>query len=60
MRTETLTLDYEIVLIESEEGWAVSCPEFRGCHSQAETREEAIENIQIAIREWLGAGELQR
>ena len=24
-----------------------------GCHSQGATREEALENIKIAIREWL-------
>ncbi len=48
-------MDYRIVIIESEEGFAVSCPALRGCHSQGATREEAIENIQIAIREWLEA-----
>ena len=55
MKTETLILDYEIVLIESAEGWAVSCPELRGCHSQGETREEAIENIQISdsVNGWM-------
>ena len=26
---------------------------FFGCHSQGATREEAVENIKIAIREWL-------
>lgn len=60
MRTEKLTLDHEILLIEGKEGWAVSCPEFRGCHSQGKTREEAIENIQIAIREWLDAGDYRK
>lgn len=48
-------MDYRIVLIESEEGFAVSCPALRGCHSQGATREEAVENIKIAIREWLEA-----
>ena len=47
--------DYRVVLIESEEGFAVSCPALRGCHSQGETREEALENIRDAIREWLEA-----
>ena len=50
-------MDYRIVLIESDEGFAVSCPALRGCHSQGATREEAIENIRIAIREWLEAEE---
>ncbi|HTG45582.1 MAG TPA: type II toxin-antitoxin system HicB family antitoxin [Verrucomicrobiae bacterium] len=40
-------------LVQSEEGWAVSCPGLPGCHSQGQTREEAIANIKIAIREWL-------
>jgi len=48
-------LDYQVILIESEEGFAVSCPALRGCHSQGDTREEALENIRIAIREWLQA-----
>ena len=48
-------MDYRIVLIESEEGFAASCPALRGCHSQGATREEALENIKTAIREWLDA-----
>lgn len=31
----------------------MSCPALPGCHSQGATRDEAIENIKIAIREWL-------
>jgi predicted RNase H-like HicB family nuclease len=34
-------------------GLLVSCPALPGCHSQGNTREEAIENINDAIREWL-------
>ncbi len=47
--------DYRVVLIESEEGYAVSCPALRGCHSQGTTQQEALENIKDAIREWLAA-----
>jgi predicted RNase H-like HicB family nuclease len=47
--------EYRVLLIESEEGFSISCPELRGCHSQGATREEALENIRIAIREWLDA-----
>lgn len=46
-------MQYRIRLVESEQGWAVSCPALPGCHSQGATREEAIDNIKIAIREWL-------
>ncbi len=47
------TVNYRIILRQSEEGWAVSCPALLGCHSQGATRTEAEENIRIAIREWL-------
>jgi predicted RNase H-like HicB family nuclease len=46
-------MQYRIRLIQSEEGWAVICPSLPGCHSQGDTREEAVENIKSAIREWL-------
>lgn len=46
-------MQYHVRLIQSEEGWSVSCPALAGCHSQGQTREEALENIRIAIREWL-------
>jgi predicted RNase H-like HicB family nuclease len=47
------TMQYHITLLQSEEGWSVNCPALVGCHSQGATREEAIENIKVAIREWL-------
>jgi len=46
-------MQYHIKLIQSDEGWAVSCPALPGCHSQGATREEAVENIKSAIQEWL-------
>jgi predicted RNase H-like HicB family nuclease len=46
-------MQYHIKLLQSDEGWAVSCPALPGCHSQGTSREEAIDNIKIAIREWL-------
>ena len=48
-------MKYRITLVESEEGWAVWCDELPGCCSQGATREEALENICIAIREYLDA-----
>ena len=44
---------YEIEMLKSSEGYTVSCPTLPGCISEGETFEEALENIQIAIREWL-------
>lgn len=48
-------MDYRVVLIESPEGFSVSCPALPGCHSEGQTRAEAIENIRSAITEWLDA-----
>ena len=53
-------MNYRVVLIESEEGFSVSCPALKGCHSQGRTREEALENIRDAIREWLGAEDAEK
>lgn len=46
-------MQYRIRLIQSDEGWAVSCPSLPGCHSEGTTREEAVEHVKIAIQEWL-------
>ncbi|MCA1565223.1 MAG: type II toxin-antitoxin system HicB family antitoxin [Acidobacteria bacterium] len=48
-------MKYKIVLEKSEEGYSVSCPGLPGCWSQGATEEEAIENIQDAIQEYLAA-----
>lgn len=48
-----MIMEYRVVLVESEEGFSVSCPALRGCHSQGSTLDEALENIKSAIREWL-------
>ncbi|HVF51819.1 MAG TPA: type II toxin-antitoxin system HicB family antitoxin [Pyrinomonadaceae bacterium] len=48
-------MKYKILLEKSEEGYSVSCPGLPGCWSQGETEEEALENIQDAIREYLAA-----
>ena len=45
-----------VVLYLDEDGfWVVECPSLPGCQSQGETREEAIQNIQEAIRGYIGA-----
>jgi predicted RNase H-like HicB family nuclease len=43
------------VLLEPEEegGFHVWCPRLPGCHSEGETREEALANIKEAIEGWL-------
>jgi predicted RNase H-like HicB family nuclease len=49
--------NYRVVLRHSEEGYSVSCPGLPGCWSQGATEEEALANIQIAIREYVEAVE---
>ena len=48
-------MKYKVVLTESEEGFSVSCPGLPGCWSQGATEDEALENIQDAIFEYLSA-----
>jgi len=48
---------YKVVLQRSEEGFSVSCPGLPGCWSQGDSEQEALENIQDAIREYLAAVE---
>jgi predicted RNase H-like HicB family nuclease len=50
-------MKYKVILIESEEGFAVGCPMLPGCWSQGQTRSEALENIRDAIRLWLEVAE---
>jgi predicted RNase H-like HicB family nuclease len=45
-------LDYPVILKKSE-GCAVGCPVLPGCWSLGETEEEALQNIRIAIQEYL-------
>ncbi len=48
-------MKFQVVLEESEEGFAVSVPNLPGCHSQGDTEPEALENIADAIREYLAS-----
>ena len=54
-RAGGLRMNYKVLLNESEEGFSVSCPGLPGCWSQGATEEEALENIQNAIAEYLAA-----
>ena len=46
-------MSYRIRLLETDEGWSVSCLDLPGCHSQGESRDEALANIREAIQIWL-------
>jgi predicted RNase H-like HicB family nuclease len=48
---------YPVALRRSEEGYSVSSPGLPGCWSQGTTEEDALANIQIAIREYVVAAE---
>jgi predicted RNase H-like HicB family nuclease len=52
---------YTVALYPSEEGFSVSVPGLPGCWSQGATEDEALQNIEDAIREYLAvATELAR
>lgn len=46
-------MKYKVVLKQSDEGYAVSCPGLPGCWSQGNTEGEALASIEDAIREYL-------
>lgn len=39
-----------IIIEKDEDGYFVSCPVLQGCYTQGDTYEEAIENIEDAIK----------
>jgi predicted RNase H-like HicB family nuclease len=48
-------MKYQVALYKSEEGISVSVPALPGCWSEGKTEQEALENIQDAIQEYLAA-----
>ena len=46
---------YKVVLHHTDEGISVSVPSLPGCWSEGDTEEEALANIQDAIKEHLAA-----
>ncbi len=50
-------MQYHVVVVQTEEGFAVSCPALPGCHSQGTTHAEALVNIREAIALWLEVAE---
>jgi predicted RNase H-like HicB family nuclease len=43
-------LEISIVMERDPDGYFVSCPALQGCYTQGETYEEAMRNIEDAIR----------
>lgn len=51
-------LEYDVVLEPSDEGgYTVYVPTLRGCVSEGDTEDEALENIKDAIITWLDSWE---
>ncbi len=48
-------MKFKVILYEHDEGVSVKCPTLPGCITQGDTVEEALAEIQIAIREFLEA-----
>jgi predicted RNase H-like HicB family nuclease len=46
---------YTVVVQKTDEGVSVACPALHGCWLQGQTEQEALENIQDAIRGYLAA-----
>lgn len=46
-------MQYTVVLNKSKYGYDVSCPALPGCHSQGDTKGDALENIKDAITVYL-------
>lgn len=46
-------MQYKVALHRTEEGFSVSCPALPGCWSQGDSEQEALDNIRVAIREYL-------
>lgn len=46
-------MKYKIALRKTDGGYSVSVPGLPGCWSQGATEQEALENIQNAIQEYL-------
>jgi predicted RNase H-like HicB family nuclease len=46
-------MTYKVALHRSEEGYSVRVPGLPGCCSQGDSEAEALENVAVAIREYL-------
>lgn len=46
-----MSVQFDVVLHEGDSGyWIASVPSLHACHSQGRTAEEALQNVQDAIR----------
>lgn len=54
-----MTLRYEIILYWSEEDQAfiAEVPELQGCAADGETYQQALQNVEIIMQEWIETAE---
>ena len=52
-------VNYDVFITWSEEdnAYIASVPEFAGCIADGQTREEALQNIEIVAQEWMEMAE---
>ena len=48
-------MNYKVAIHRTDEGISISVPALPGCWSEGDSEEEALANIQDAIREYLAA-----
>jgi len=48
--SKTTRYNLPVIVEFDEDGYFVSCPSFQGCYSQGKTYEEAMNNIEDAIK----------
>ncbi len=55
MSPTTLDPRYEVILFWSDDdsAWIAEAPELPGCMADGGTRAEALENVEVVIREWI-------
>jgi predicted RNase H-like HicB family nuclease len=59
MMTPKMMLRYEIILYWSEEDQAfiAEVPELPGCAADGETYQEALQNVEVVMQEWIETAE---
>ena len=55
LKAKESPVNYKVAIHRTDEGISVSVPALPGCWSEGDTEEEALANIQDAIREYLEA-----